>query len=197
MNCSTMWSFRSSPNSPFTRRRLISRVAIQLQTLAVATALTASGAALAQSAARGAWIADPGTWCKVWNPNPQGGESIKWSGACVNGVAQGRGSLQWFKDDRLLEQDDGEWQDGRQTGEGTQVWQGGRYEGQLREGEPDGHGVWTLPTGRYEGEFRNGKPNGKGALSNANGVFEGIWKNGCFRDGARRAYAGVPSSSCP
>jgi hypothetical protein len=175
----------------------MSRVIMKRKTLLLAAILMAPGAAVAQPAQPGAWIVDPGTSCKVWNPNPQGGETIKWSGPCVNGVAQGRGSLQWFKDNRLSEQDDGEWQDGRQTGVGTQVWQGGRYEGQLRDGEPDGHGVWTLPTGRYDGEFQNGKPNGKGTLSNGNGVFEGIWKDGCFRDGTRRAYAGVPSTACP
>jgi hypothetical protein len=195
MNCSTMSSFRFSPNSLLTKKHLMLRFARQLQTLAVA-AIVASGTALAQNAQPGAWTADPGTSCKVWNPNPQGGETIKWSGNCVHGLAQGRGSLQWFKDDRPFERDDGEWQDGRQTG-GTQVWEGGRYEGQLREGQPDGHGVWTLPTGRYEGEFHNGKPNGKGALSNANGTFDGIWKDGCFRDKTRRAYVGVPSSACP
>ena len=173
------------------------RVGLALLSLLLIAVVAGSEPSLAQAPQPGAWIADPGTSCKVWNPNPQGGETVKWSGPCVNGLAQGRGSLQWFKDNRLLEQDEGEWQGGRQTGSGTQVWQGGRYEGQLRDGEPDGHGVWTLPTGRYEGEFQNGKPNGEGKLSNANGVFEGIWTNGCFRDGTRRAYAGVPSTACP
>jgi MORN repeat len=197
MNCSMTSSFHFSPSSPLAKKRLVLPVTRQLQILTVAASLTASGVALAQTAAQGAWTADPSTSCKVWNPNPQGGETIRWSGACVNGSAQGHGSLQWFKDKRLLEQDEGEWRDGRQTGQGTQVWQGGRYEGQLQDGQPDGHGVWTLPTGRYEGEFRNGKPNGKGALSNANGTFDGIWKDGCFRDKTRRAYMGVPSSECP
>jgi hypothetical protein len=193
MSCSMMWSFRFSLNRLAKRKTPpMLRIGLMSQSLLLVVFFTVPGATWAQPTQSGGWISDQETSCKVWNPNPQGGETIKWSGPCINGLAQGRGSLQWFKDNRLLEQDDGEWQDGRQTGAGTQVWQGGRYEGQ-----PDGHGVWTLPTGRYDGEFRNGKPNGKGKLSNANGVFEGTWKNGCFRDGTRKAYVGVPSTACP
>jgi hypothetical protein len=175
----------------------MSRTTRTLRAIGLVAALVASGAASAQTAQPGAWIADPGNSCRVWNPHPQVGESIKWSGSCVNGLAQGRGSLQWFKDEHPFERDEGEWQDGRQIGTGTQVWNEGRYDGELRDGEPEGHGVWTLPNGRYEGDFRNGKPNGKGVFTNVNGVFDGNWKNGCFRDGMRRAYVGVPSAACP
>jgi MORN repeat len=175
----------------------MSRITLKSQALGIAAAVFASLAAFAQTAQPGAWIADPANACRVWNPHPQVGETIKWSGSCANGLAQGQGSLQWFRDNRPFEQDEGEWRDGRQIGTGTQVWDVGRYDGELRDGEPEGHGVWTLPNGRYEGTFRNGKPNGKGVFSNVNGVFDGMWRDGCFRDGMRRAYVGVPSTACP
>jgi hypothetical protein len=175
----------------------MSRIAGKSYPLGLAAAALICFAVSAQTTQPGGWIADPDNSCRVWNPHPQVGETIKWSGSCVDGLAQGRGSLQWFKDNRPYEKDEGEWLAGRQAGSGTQVWEGGRYDGELREGEPDGHGIWTLANGRYEGAFRNGKPNGKGVFSNVNGIFDGIWKDGCFRDGARRAHVGVPSSACP
>ena len=35
------------------------------------------------------------TGCYVWNPNPQPGETVTWTGGCVEGVAQGTGTLRW------------------------------------------------------------------------------------------------------
>jgi hypothetical protein len=54
----------------------------------MAFTLLLSGAATAQE---GAWIADTSVGCQVWNPHPQPNETIWWSGACANGLAQGRG----------------------------------------------------------------------------------------------------------
>lgn len=36
--------------------------------------------------------------CKLVNPNPVPNETVRWSGACKNGYAQGSGTLTWFKD---------------------------------------------------------------------------------------------------
>jgi hypothetical protein len=44
------------------------------------------------------WIADQKTSCKLWDPHPSPGQSIMWTGDCANGLAQGRGTLQWFND---------------------------------------------------------------------------------------------------
>ena len=41
----------------------------------------------------GDWTADPATGCTAWNPNPQPGETITWTGACVDGKASGEGTL--------------------------------------------------------------------------------------------------------
>jgi MORN repeat len=145
----------------------------------------------------GGWITDTSAGCKVWNPHPQPNESVHWSGACANGLAQGRGAAQWFRNTLPFETDEGEWRTGRQAGYGTQVWPSGRYDGDLVDGEPHGHGVMIVQAARYEGDFRNGRPDGAGTLTDGHGSFSGAWTNGCFRDGSRKASFGVPLSTCP
>jgi hypothetical protein len=157
--------------------------------------LSCSGA-FGQAGPAGTLVADPHSGCKVWNPHPVGGETVDWSGSCVDGLAQGPGSLQWMRDGRVMEKDDGEWNQGRQTGPGTQDWNSGRYQGELAGGEPSGQGVMTLQRARYEGAFRDGKPNGRGTVTNLEGVFKGIWKDGCLADGKRKITFAVSSAAC-
>jgi hypothetical protein len=156
-----------------------------------------SAVSIPAAAHAGAWTSDSSVGCRVWNPHPQPNETIQWSGACTNGLAQGRGAAQWFKDGVPLETDEGEWLAGRQTGYGSQVWSAGRYEGELLDGEPHGRGVLILQRLRYEGDFRNGKADGTGTLFKGSESFRGVWTNGCFREGTRKASFGVPLSACP
>ena len=151
----------------------------------------------AWAASPGAWVTDPFRACRVWNPHPMANETVAWSGACENGLAQGRGATRWLRNGVVFETDEGEWRDGRQVGLGKQDWPGGRYEGELTDSEPHGYGILTLRSLRYEGEFRNGKPNGPGTMTTATEVFQGQWKDGCFKNGKRRAAVVVALSSCP
>jgi MORN repeat len=144
----------------------------------------------------GDWAIDTTTTCRVWNPHPQLNETIKWSGACVNGFAQGLGSVRWIRNGALFETDEGEWHEGYQIGKGTQVWPTGRYEGGFVASEPHGQGIFVLQTSRYEGELRNGKPNGAGTLTTPEGSFQGNWTDGCLQTAAKNASFGVPSSAC-
>jgi len=144
----------------------------------------------------GAFVADVQNGCKVWNPHPQPNETVTWSGNCVNGLAQGPGSLQWLHNGKPYEKDQGEWSEGRQFGRGMQDWGLGSYDGELVNGEPHGRGALTLQSSRYEGEFRDGKPNGPGAVTNLEGVFKGIWKNGCLVDDKRKIAFSVSASTC-
>jgi hypothetical protein len=153
--------------------------------------------AVGPPAQAGGWIADAGAGCQVWNPHPQPNETIRWTGACANGFAQGRGAAQWFRNNLPFESDEREWRAGRQIGYGSQVWPSGRYDGELVDGEPHGRGVLILQSVRYEGEFRNGKPNGAGTLTKGGDVFRGAWTDGCFREGTKKASFGVPLSGCP
>ncbi|MGO4714836.1 hypothetical protein [Bradyrhizobium sp. 2TAF24] len=150
----------------------------------------------AQSDADGRFVADPVSGCKLWNPHPRPDETASWSGACVNGFAEGAGSLQWLHGGRAYERDDGVWKDGRQVGRGTQDWGTGRYDGELANGEPEGHGVLSLQTARYDGQFHNGKPNGSGTATRLDGLFKGTWKDGCLVGDPRRIAFGVPSATC-
>lgn len=144
----------------------------------------------------GDFVADPRSGCKVWDPHPLAGETASWSGECAGGLAQGNGTVLWSRDGQPFEKDEGRWDQGRQSGRGTQDWRSGRYEGELSAGEPTGHGIMMLQTSRYEGEFRNGKPNGEGTATNLQGVYKGRWKDGCLTQGKQTITFAVPSSSC-
>ena len=164
--------------------------------MCAATSLVIACAAVIAPARAGGWSTDLGFGCRVWNPNPQPDETVRWAGICANGFAHGRGAAQWFKNNLPFETDEGEWREGRQIGFGTQAWPSGNYAGDLVDGEPHGHGVMVLQNLHFEGEFRNGKPNGLGTLTNGTEVIHGTWMNGCYRDDARKISFGVPLSSC-
>ncbi len=170
----------------------------------------------------GDWIADARTGCKVWDPNPQPNESVTWSGACQNGLAQGRGVLDWFQDGKLSEHGEGEWRDGMRTGHGTYATANGEhYDGQWRDGLKNGHGAQTWADGsrydggwldnkrhgrgaevlsdgaHYDGEWRDNLPNGQGTAVWPNGTsVTGTWVNGCHHDGNQTASFGVAPTSC-
>jgi len=77
------------------------------------------------------WIADARTGCKVWDANPQPDESISWSGACRNGLAQGRGVLQWFQSGKPAALARGRWRGGKMNGHGVlTLTNGERFDGQ-------------------------------------------------------------------
>jgi hypothetical protein len=109
--------------------------------------------------------------CAVWNPNPQPNESVTWSGACANAMAQGRGTSalrvliegEWKKKSEFT----GEMKDGKKHGRGFLVWANGNsYEGNFKDGKQHGHGVYVKANGvRYEGDFKNGKRHGRGVLA--------------------------------
>jgi MORN repeat protein len=160
-----------------------------------ATALFACILVAAAPAHAGAWVSDSQSGCQVWDPNPQLEESVKWSGSCASGRAEGPGTAQWSKADVPVETDEGEWRDGRQVKVGKQSWSTGRYEGELADGEPNGQGILTVQKLRYEGEFRNGKPNGAGTLTAGTQTVSGSWKDGCLQ-GQQKASIGVPVSAC-
>lgn len=69
----------------------------------------------------------------------QPNEGVHWSGECKDGLAHGRGVVQWLRDNTPLERDEGEWRQGRQTGKAVQVWPTGRFEGEVANGEPSWH----------------------------------------------------------
>jgi hypothetical protein len=85
--------------------------------------------AVAAHAQAGGWIGDTSVGCQIWNPHPQSNETIRWSGACANGFAQGRGVL---------------------------ILQGVRYKGEFRNGKPNGSGTLVNATGTFRGTWMDG-----------------------------------------
>ena len=191
--------------------------------LLVAIALSLSAPAFAQAPSPDSWIEDGKTGCKIRNPAPQPRESVAWSGACPNGIAEGTGVLQWFDDARPTDRYDGEMRDGWENGRGiaTSTVIADRYEGQWRDGWRHGQGVYSFANGdlyegdwfeglrtgrgtmvwadgaRYEGEWLDSKPDGPGIYTDAaDAQFSGSWSAGCFRDGGRRLAISTTAKEC-
>jgi formylglycine-generating enzyme required for sulfatase activity len=104
-----------------------------------------------------------------------------WSGRCVNGIAQGKGTVQWYKDGVEEGKCEGTLVDGKLTGKGKCIWANGNvYEGDFVDDKLASKGKLTLANGDiYEGYFVNGKPHGKGKLTKANSdVYEGYYVDG-------------------
>ena len=127
-----------------------------------------------------AWIADS-NGCKVWNPSPRPNESITWSGACVQGLATGQGTVQWNLSGRPAATGTGTFREGKLHGQGVTVaMNGDRYEGAFSNGRREGRGLLTSTSGgRYEGEFVEGKFSGSGVLVLPSGDrYEGNFVDG-------------------
>ena len=145
-----------------------------MRSWAVAATLIVAGVWPA-AASTGGWQTDPRSGCTVWDPQPVPDETIAWTGACTDGKASGRGVLTIFRAGRLVERNDGEFVDGKQTGQGRRDYPKGHYVGTFKEGLFDGRGVYDGVDGmRYDGEFRDGNFEGSGKLSFSSGVrYEG------------------------
>ena len=145
------------------------------------------------------WLTAQNRPCKVWNPNPKAGETLTWSGGCVDGKASGFGRQVW-QGSYGRHVYEGDYRDGKLHGRGVYSWaDGGRYEGEWRNGNRHGRGTFTWADGdRYEGKWREGKPHGWGILSQTDGdVYEGNWTEGCIelRNG-RWAYINTSKEAC-
>jgi hypothetical protein len=125
------------------------------------------------------WIADS-RGCKVANPFPQPGESIKWNGACRSGLADGAGVLEWFVDGKAADRFEGTLKDGWAEGKGTLTREGGRYAGEWKRSLQDGNGRYDSADGSwYEGEWKEGQPHGRGQYQTPDGrVISGTWTEG-------------------
>jgi hypothetical protein len=121
------------------------------------------------------WVADLKTGCKIWDDAPDPEESMTWSGECADGMAEGKGTLQFFIGDKPA----------------------ASYEGDMRGGRADGHGINIEPDGaRYEGQWRNNAADGFGTYTRDGKRFEGTWSKGCLKQGADEIAVGVTRESC-
>lgn len=146
--------------------------------LFVILVLGASGALTAQQQESPSWLADPNTGCRVWDNYPAPDDRAEWSGPCVSGYAEGKGTLKWFS-------------------------KGVNYEidtGQFLRGKLQGHGTSDIfaSAEHFEGEFSDNRPNGFGTLTNKKSAetISGNWANGCFNDGTRKAHFWQDAAVC-
>ena len=138
--------------------------------MALGLALLAWSLVAADAQAKGRWQqVENKTNCTVWNLRPQPDEKVTWTGACVNGKAEGHGTQVW----RFLK--DGEWKESIYTGEvkegkingrGVYVWgaSGDSYEGDHKDNKMHGRGVyvWGASGDSYEGDHKDNKMHGRG-----------------------------------
>lgn len=114
-------------------------------------------------------------------------DSLMWSGECLNGKANGHGTLEVVKGNIKLVTED-TYMDGVQTGSST----GKKYKGDklmgtidvtfgqvLDNGDSVSKGKLSLDGWAYEGQLLNGIPHGFGKEKQPDGsLYEGGWSNG-------------------
>jgi len=122
--------------------------------------------------------------CRIVNPSPRPEETVTWSGGCKEGLAEGKGVLQFFQSGIADEKYEGAMRDGYAEGDGVQTMvDGGRYEGQFSRSRQHGEGTFYAPDGSiFKGEWKNGKPHGNGTFRTPEGrVTRGTWVDGVFQ----------------
>ncbi len=151
------------------------RIAVSLAAL-----MLMLGSAAAQQSHEPGWIADA-KGCRARDAYPEPGESVAWSGTCVNGYAEGDGVMQWYRNGKPSDRYEGGYKMGRMSGHGVFAYSSGsRYEGDWMDDKHDGHGVFVWSTGdRYDGDWKSGERDGHGVEAFKNGDrYEGGWKDG-------------------
>ena len=131
------------------------------------------------------WILDPGTNCKVHTNCYSPTKTIKWSGGCVDGKAEGYGTVEWYENGKLIIRTTGGFEKGKLEGQGKDEWFDGPFKGDVYDGEfknnvQHGKGHAKYGNGEiYIGEYKCGKKDGKGIYYYDDGSkYEGLWKNG-------------------
>ena len=87
------------------------------------------------------WIKDSNSGALIWNPEPQEGESVRWSGKTLregnNLYAQGFGKLEWSMDGEIFETTEGTFERGKQNGRFTHTNANGeKFYTRWEDGEP-------------------------------------------------------------
>lgn len=128
-----------------------------------------------------AWIADS-NGCKVANVYPQAGETVTWTGQCINQLADGKGVLTWYLNGEVADVFDGQLVQGMAQGMGRLIRKNGIYIGEWKDSLQDGMGTQHMYNDTwYQGQWKQGKPHGQGKVKTLEGkVFSGTWNEGVF-----------------
>ena len=87
------------------------------------------------------WIEASNNGARIWNPEPQEGESVRWSGGTIREgdklYAQGYGKLEWSVDGKIFETTEGNLEHGKQHGRFTHTNANGeKFYSEWDNGEP-------------------------------------------------------------
>ncbi|MDQ2102378.1 MORN repeat-containing protein [Azospirillum isscasi] len=109
-------------------------------------------------------LADPVGGCRIRDREPDRRKTVRWTGPCRNGFAQGAGLLEWSVGGKAEGWIEAVFVDGRAEGPGRSGREDGQiFQGRFRRGLATGTGTLTLPDGhRYVGAFAAGRPTGQG-----------------------------------
>lgn len=130
------------------RRGLIALSALALSLAAGSAAAQAPLPRPDPSGADPHWVRDPATKCLVYTGSPIQGGSVRWSGPCVNGVAEGGGTLVWYAGTRLVSKYVGGVAGGARNGQGVFSYPNGTSLSiAWRDDVADGAGAWRYPDG--------------------------------------------------
>ena len=120
--------------------------------------------------------------CYVWNSYLQPDETATWTGECVEGVAEGAGTLkEIYNDGQNTDEHTGRLQAGRRHGRWVlRLADGSVNEGPMVEGKHHGHWVSRFADGNVEeGPMVEGKRHGQWVLRSADGTRHTL----TFKDG--------------
>ena len=159
----------------------------------------ASAAVQAAAESEGGWIADA-KGCKIANPSPKPNETVKWSGACKNGYAEGKGVLEYAIDGKPGARYEGQLKRGRFDGRGVlRTPDGAVYDGDWSDGAQEGYGEYTAPDKTtFKGGWTAGKPDGPGVLTTPDGkAVKGIWAKGNYLTPYPEGQSGISQPAEP
>ncbi|MFO1247123.1 MAG: hypothetical protein U1E93_02625 [Alphaproteobacteria bacterium] len=147
---------------------------------ALAAALLNCGllTASADETSNGQWLKDGA--CALYSAGAGSGDTVSWTGACVDGYAEGLGTATFTHDGQTqsftANFKRGVIPDGHVI---TRWGAGWSYDGDTVGGRFQGPGILTTDAAdRFEGQWQDGKMNGFGLLRRANGErYAGDWKD--------------------
>lgn len=140
-------------------------------------------ALVAVSPARGddtpTFVTDPASHCSVGTYHPDPRDSVRWSGACAAGKAQGQGIAEWQTAGAFVARFEGTFNGGLLEGRGLKVTNDSRrYEAEFHQGKMNGRCIMTTPAVRLDGQCANDLFNGPGkAVFSADDRYEGEFKD--------------------
>ena len=136
------------------------------------------------------FIDDGNGGCKTFTYKTEN-RHCTWIGDCINGYAEGNGTIKVFENDTLLYTYVGSMSNGKSEGQGAYTWTNGyKYVGQLKNNNKEGEGTFSWPDGmEYVGQWKDNKYEGEGMLTWADGrMYVGQWKENKY-DGKGVVYS--------